>query len=325
VQERVNDSRLHLWTLTRRRTTCGLQCGAFALAAEKLAADIEIVVTVDGDLLPHRSMLRELVAPFADERVGATFGNRWFMPRNATWGSLIRYAWNVAAVPPMYVFGIPWGGCFAVRRAALEASGLLECWSRSMVHDAPAKSRLDRLGLQVQFVPSLMMVLRESCTLSFSRDFLKRQMTWTRLYHPNWGTLLVHGLATTAIPVSGIALLICGAVGSQMTVVKYASLGMFTYLAGMLALMGLLECSVRAVLRRRQESTSWLSSRLLLMLPAAIPLTQAIYCLVVLEATFRRRVVWRGVTYLLHGPWDIELVDDRRIDPLVSINSEFPL
>ena len=123
-------------------------------AAKNLDDACEAVVIIDGDVVVHSTWLQELVAPLLNPQIGAAYGNRWFLPPTANWGSLVRYLWNVAAVVPMQVFGIPWGGSFAIRKSALYESGLFDRWSQSIVHDAPAKALLKNIGLRVQFVPT---------------------------------------------------------------------------------------------------------------------------------------------------------------------------
>jgi len=64
----------------------------------KLDNSFEVLASVDGDMMPHADWLKTLVTPLVtDAKIGATFGNRWFMPAEGRWGSLVRYAWNVAA------------------------------------------------------------------------------------------------------------------------------------------------------------------------------------------------------------------------------------
>jgi hypothetical protein len=227
---------------------------------------------------------------------------------------------------PMQIFSIPWGGCFAVRRSAFDAARLVDCWSESIVHDAPVKSRLNELGLQVRFVPSLMMVLRETCSLWFSRDFLKRQMTWTRMYHPHWSPILLHAFATTGIWLIAAAIIVWGILFSRFAAANYLAAGLAIYWLTMVALIALLEFAVRQVLKRRGEATNWMTAETLLKLVPAIPLTQFVYCIAVLEATLRRRVVWRGVTYLLHSPKNVELVDERPFEqPIGDVHSDVSL
>jgi cellulose synthase/poly-beta-1,6-N-acetylglucosamine synthase-like glycosyltransferase len=297
--------------IENRRTTCGLQCSALYEAMEHVDDDVEIIVGIDGDVLTHPTWLRELVEPFNDESVGVTHGNRWFTPSEITWGGLVRYLWNAAAVPPMHMFGIPWGGTIAIRASALRDSGLLENWSRAMVHDAPTKNAVKKLGLKVKFVPTLMMAIREKCSLSFAHDFIKRQMMWTRTYHPNWSPVFVHALLSSALWITAIAVTVISLVTSQTEAAMLAGGAMVGYLICLLLLLGGLEFVVsRSIARREGAETKWVSLRVILQVPPAILLTQFVYLSAVLLAHFRRRVTWRGVTYRINRPFDVAIESD---------------
>ncbi len=150
----------------------------------------EVVALIDSDVVPHSRWLRELVAPLRQPRVGAAFGNRWYMPRYGDWGSVVRYLWNAAAVVPMWLCSIPWAGTFAIRTKVLRDCGLLKKWSLVMAEDAPAKQALEDQGLRLRFVPSLMMVNREDCTLAFGLDFIKRQPLGPACIIPTGGSSL---------------------------------------------------------------------------------------------------------------------------------------
>jgi hypothetical protein len=160
----------------------------------------------------------------------------------------------------------------------------------------------------VHFVPSLMMVNREECGLPFSLDFIKRQLTWTRLYHPHWSVVPLHALGTTGLLLASIALAVWLAIQGDWLAAAVAASACVAYEVGMLALVCGIEHVVRRVVRERGESTSWLSWRTLMRLPAAVLLTQGIQFIAVLLAMFRRQVAWRGVTYRLSGPWDVRMV-----------------
>ena len=56
--------------------------------------------------------------------MGVASGNRWYMPAEATAGSLVRYLWNAAAVVQMYWYGIAWGGSLAFKTKLLREAGL---------------------------------------------------------------------------------------------------------------------------------------------------------------------------------------------------------
>lgn len=294
--------------LHARPEKCGLKCAALVQMAETMSPDVEVILQADADLVSHDNWMRDLVAPLREPGVGATFGNRWFMPRQGRWGSLVRYVWNAFAVVPMYVLKMPWGGTFAMRASVLRESELVEKWRRAIVEDAPVKAALEKLNLDLKFIPGLMMVNREECTLPFSLDFIKRQCTWTRIYHPNWWPLVVHALLT-AVGLIGLSLLaIVGIALSDWTLVAWSAGGVGAYLFAMLGLILLQELAVRRGIRPRGEPTEWLSPRLAIKLFFVLPVTQIIHWTAVCLAQFRRTVMWRGITYRVKGPWDIEMV-----------------
>ncbi len=188
----------HVAELREPLPTCSRKCSALVQMVSELDESREVVVLTDADVLAHPLWLRQSAAPLSESGVGAAFGNRWFMPSHGHWGSLVRYLWNVAAVVPMWLCNIPWGGTLAIRAKLLHECGLAEKWARAVVEDVPVRLALAEHGLRVRFVPSLMMVNREDCTFRFSFDFVTRQLTWARLYHPNWPVVVVHAACTTA-------------------------------------------------------------------------------------------------------------------------------
>ncbi|MGE0607024.1 MAG: glycosyltransferase family 2 protein [Pirellulales bacterium] len=297
--------------LHSRSDRCGLKNAALVQMAGDLPPEAEVVVLADADLVSHAGWLRELVAPLADPRVGAAHGNRWFWPRRASFGSLVRYLWNSAAVVPMYALEIPWGGTFAIRAEVLRDSGLLDKWSKSVVEDAPVRTALAERGLRLKFVPSLMMVNREECNLPFSLDFIKRQMTWTKIYHPQWIQAAAHAVATSLVLAGAFVMLAVGLLTGQNEIAAWAGGGLAAYAAGMLLLLALIETGVRRVIRTRGEAVHQFSPGEWLKIIAAIPLTQAVYLAAVLLAMFRSTVAWRGVIYEIRGPWDIRLIQYR--------------
>ena len=108
----------------------------------------EVVALLDADTIPHRTWLRELVAPLADPRVGAATGNRWYMPAEATWASLVRYLWNAAAIVQMYCYGIPWGGTLALKTRVFRQSDLLDRWGQAFCEDTMLRRVLARQGMR---------------------------------------------------------------------------------------------------------------------------------------------------------------------------------
>jgi cellulose synthase/poly-beta-1,6-N-acetylglucosamine synthase-like glycosyltransferase len=307
--------RLRIATIQQRRTTCGLQCSALAEAAEQLEDTVVDVATIDGDVVAHRTWLRELVAPLHDPSIGAAFGNRWFTPQNAEWGSVVRHLWNAAAIVPMWVFGIPWGGTFAIKKKWLMETGLLERWKRGMVHDAPVPSLLRRRGLRLRFVPSLMMPIGEACDLGFCFQFLKRQMLWTRLYHPNFNAVLFHAVITATLAIVALATMIWSCFAREWFAGAWVVVSCTAYLATMIFFLKMIDRAVMTVVHRRGDEE--LPHRRLgwAKLFVAIPLTQIVYTCATFAARMAQSVKWRGVTYVMRSPFDVTLVEDNLSTP----------
>ena len=311
VGEQLKAENLVVSTIIDRKDTCSFQNSALSQAVNELDERCEVVVIADGDLAPHATCLRELVAPFRDSTIGATFGNRWFMPRTLELGSWIRYLWNAGAVVPMCVLNIPWGGCFAIRRYILEESGLAKSWETAMVQDAPAKTALIKHGLRLAFVPTLMMVNQDRCGVPFAFDFMKRQMLWTRLYHPNFATVFLHASTTTIVILTAIALAVKGLVdGDTMTVVWIVS-ALTLYVSAMMIFIQSIERGIRHILSLRGTDPVRYPIAAILRMPFAIIATQFVYFSAILLATFRNRVTWRGVTYTWKGPYDVTVVNNQ--------------
>ncbi|MDP7018787.1 MAG: glycosyltransferase, partial [Pirellulaceae bacterium] len=112
---------------------------------QKLDDSFEVVAMADGDLIAHPDWLRDLVAPLLrDDKVAATFGNRWFMPEESHMGSLVRYTWGVAAAISMCFLSMPWGGCFAIKMSVVRKLNLIEKWSQFIAFDAATPGDLKR-------------------------------------------------------------------------------------------------------------------------------------------------------------------------------------
>ena len=72
-----------------------------------------------------------------------------------------------------------------------------------------------------------------------------------------------------------------------------------------------IESTVRRSFRNRGDhEPGWLSMKIFLRLVPAILLTQFVYSIALLQATYRRRVTWRKVVYELKGPWNSCVLDD---------------
>jgi hypothetical protein len=66
----------------------------------------------------------------------------------------------------------------------------------------------------------------------------------------------------------------------------------------------LLERAIGGMLRRRGEPAMHISPGLLVRLLAAIPATQVMYLGAIFDCLVRRELTWRGIRYVVKGPWD---------------------
>lgn len=311
LAERYGPARVEIETLDDRRTTCSLKCSSVTQAIERLDPSVRAVALVDADTMPHKGWLRELVAPLADESVGAATGNRWYMPAGGSWGALVRYLWNAAAIVQMYWYEVAWGGTLAVRREAIDRIGLVDRWRQAFCEDTMLYRQLGRHGLRVKFVPSLMMVNREDCAIDACRRWISRQLLTMRLYHPLWPLVLLHGAGTTLLLAVALAATVVAAVRGDWTAALWCAGGLIAYEAIMVGLLVPMELLVRRIVRSQGGPTGWLSWKTLFRLVPAIVLTQVVYTLALLGAQFfAAKVSWRGVQYEIRGPWDIRRLDD---------------
>jgi len=301
--------------LTRRLETCSLKCSSLVQAISSLDQEVEIVAQLDADTIPHRTWLRELAAALAEEQVGAATGNRWYMPQKPTWGALVRYLWNAAAVVQMYSYGIAWGGTLALKTKVIQKAGLLDRWSNSFCEDTMLFSNLRRCGYRVEFVPSLMMVNRESCDLAGFSSWVRRQLLAARLYHPGWFAVVSHGVATTLLPVAALVVAVWSAATAKHSAAIWSAAGLIVYQLAMLLLLGGMELTVRRIVASRNEPTIWASPNVLLKLLLAVPLTQVAYARSLWSAVWLRLVEWRGVSYQVNGPWKIRLKEYQPFRP----------
>ena len=291
-----------------RRQTCSLKCSALIQAVTELEPDCEIVALVDADTIPHPNWLRELVNPLKNPQVGLTTGNRWYVP-GTQWGTMCRYLWNVAAVGQMYLYRIPWGGSLAIRTDLVRQAQLIERWQQAFCEDTMLRRVLQEKGLQIESVPSLIMVNREECTLPSFRRWVSRQLLNAKLYHPGWNAVLFYGTIVFLIPalaaLSGIAALFT----AKWTSAVVLGVSFVAYLSLLLVLINVWQRAIREKLKLRNESLPNLSPVTFLKLIIAVPLTQLVCAIALWQAMLTQQVEWRGITYQVKGPWDIKLVE----------------
>lgn len=304
VREHDRQGRCHLHTLAAIPKDCGLKCAAIAQVVRQLVG-VEVVATIDADVAPHPTWLRELVAPLADSSIGVATGNHWFEPEATNAGSLVRSLWNAGALIPTSFFGNPWGGACAMRLVDIHQSGLLEAWEKSIVDDGPIRQACAKLKQRIVFLPSLIMINRERCSLAFCANYMSRILTWSRVYENAFRWTVAH-LLVNGIPLvlAALLLVVAGVRGDSA-----ASLFLLAGLAGHAILFWLAYLLVRRavarIVRARGERFARLGLLNSLRFLIAMPLALAVYALSVIRAIRSRFICWRGVWYYVSGRTDV--------------------
>ncbi|MEM8945929.1 MAG: glycosyltransferase family 2 protein [Planctomycetota bacterium] len=312
VLELHPEAPIELLQLGTPRSTCSLKCSAVYEATEDVD-DVDIVAFVDSDIVPHTTWLRELVAPLADEKIGVTHGNRWYLPTEYTWGSLVRYCWNAVAIVSMHIWQMPWGGTIAIKRRVLEETDIRQRWLRAGCEDVPLGVIVRQLKLKSKFVPSLILKDRESVSLPRCLPFIDRQLLWARLYHPAcWWMNNVWQMLVTGALIGAASCAVFGLVAGGLSVAAMGLLALLVYGGFAIVLLRQVE---RAIVPNEVGPVAQSPLRTLL----AVALTQVVMVRVIFVSLLTRRVHWRGIDYEVRGPWDLEMVEYRPYESPVAV------
>jgi cellulose synthase/poly-beta-1,6-N-acetylglucosamine synthase-like glycosyltransferase len=281
---------------------CALKASALIQAARHLRGEpYEVVALLDADTIPHPTWLSELVAPLADPAVGVTAGNRWYMPEDGRWGSLLRYVWNAGAVVQMFWNQFTWGGSVALRKALFCDRELSARWRRSLSTDTVIYQVAKHHGWKTEFVPSVLMVNRESCSLRKLFPWITRQLLVGKLYHPGWPWVVGHGLGTTLILAGGIAFCLLALLKGAFLAFGIVLASLLAYWFANLIVLAQMENAAQEIVRARQRISDWRRSTIWPRLIVALPLAQFFNAVALVATYFVRSVSWRGIRYRLEG------------------------
>tara|TARA_R110002073_G_scaffold131804_6_gene278523 strand:- start:11127 stop:12359 length:1233 start_codon:yes stop_codon:yes gene_type:complete len=295
------NSRLHVHILKDPAESCSLKCSSIIQAVRELDPSFEVIALCDADSTPHRTWLAELVAPLARENVGATTGNRWYDPPTATGGSIVRYLWNVPTAINMILLRIAWGGSLAIRRRVIDETGLLEKWSTALCEDTMLFSVLRRHGYRQVFVPSVMMVNRESCTFGDLMQWIPRQLLTAKLYHPSWPATVGYGIISVIVPFLAVALAAIGVVQSDAGAIRTAVIVFVGFELSNLLLVGLCQWAASRQIASSRVMPASLGLTSWIMLPVWIVFAQLISPLTFIKCFFTKTISWRGIEYRIRG------------------------
>ena len=279
-------------------------------AVAEIGREFDVLVFVDSDGRPPRRWLARMVAPLADNRVGAATTFRWLIPspggkESAFWSALAS-AWNAPIATYMgatYVgakhlsahgHNFCWGGGTAIRRERFEEIHGVEAWQGSASDDFSLTMALRNAGFSIAFVPECLVPSFTETSARGFFEFIARQLIITRVYAPKlWATATIAHLVYCSTVLLGLGLWIAnlrsGSPSLQFFVVALIP-PLLSALRGVQRLAAVLELQPEH--RQKLLANAWAWT----LLPPAVPFV-ALYGSVV--SAFRRRIIWRGRRYEL--------------------------
>ena len=276
-------------------------------ALQVVSADREVLVFLDSDAVPGDDWLGHMVAPLADDTVGAATGFRWYCAKGGL-ANGIRCVWNAASITlfEQERTRFCWGGATAIRKKRFEELRIAERWDRALSDDLQVTRAMKESELRIVFVPQALIPSHDRTTLRGFWDFAVRQLTITRIGAPRiwWaGFFLCMGFMWGGTVAAAICILAAlGVLGSTAVLVIAAVIwGLITGTA--LARSALRQLAIRKVLG--PPDVTWLD--------AAWDIGGALVIGMVHQMLFTasmrgHRIRWRGRTYEMVTPDETRLV-----------------
>ncbi|MCA1578996.1 MAG: glycosyltransferase family 2 protein [Acidobacteria bacterium] len=260
----------------------------------------EVIVFVDTDARPQTDWLRKLVAPLADEKLGASTGYRWFVPERGGVASRLRGVWNASiasALGAEATKNFCWGGSTAIRRSTFEELKVADHWRGTVSDDFTITRVLKEAKLPIHFTPHCLVPSVGDCGWDELVEFTTRQIKITRVYASHLWLPLLLGSALFAIAFfGGIVLLLVRLWRGQSFAVLLSVLVLIFALGAAKSFIrwravNLPLANYRAALRRD------LAAHIFLW-----PFASLLFLYNAIVAAFSRRITWRGITYNLLSP-----------------------
>ena len=266
-------------------------------AVDEIDPRCEVIVFVDTDARPNTDWLRQLVAPLADETLGASTGYRWFVPERGGLASRLRSVWNASiasALGENREKNFCWGGSTAIRRATFERLNVVDHWTGTVSDDFTMTRVLKEAKLPIHFTPNCLVPSVGDCDFRELLEFTTRQIKITRVYAPHlWLPLMLGSGLFCIVFFGGFGLLIFDRrVAVVLTI---------------LFLLGAAKSFVRwrAINGSKLDRDLWAHVFLW-------PFASLLYLYNTIVAGFSRRIKWRGITYELKSTSEAVIISRER-------------
>ena len=279
-------------------TDSGQKVHNLRVAVNEVDPQSEVLVFVDTDARPAKDWLRKLVAPLADETLGASTGYRWFIPDRGGIASRLRSVWNASVASALgsdTAKNFCWGGSTAIRRSTFTKLDVGSRWRGTVSDDFTITHVLKEAKLPIHFTPLCLVASVGDCDFRELLEFTTRQIKITRVYASHLWLPLLLGSALFAIAFFGGLILI--GVHPRSSAAYIFPLIIFTLGAA------------KSFIRFRAVSTVLKTSHLDFLAHTLLwPFASLLYLYNAIVAGFSRRIKWRGITYELKSPTEAVII-----------------
>jgi cellulose synthase/poly-beta-1,6-N-acetylglucosamine synthase-like glycosyltransferase len=268
-------------------------------AIEAVDETCEAYAFVDSDALVAKDWLRSLVAPLADEQIGATTGFRWYLPEKGGFFAALLSAWNgsVATTLGDHKRNFVWGGSTAILRKTFEQLQVRDAWAKALSDDYALTKVLQKSGQLIRFVPRCMTISKERATLASLLEFTTRQVIITRVYNARlWWIGLLSQIFFNVVFFGG---LVFASVNLAIGKATFALLAMLI----LIYLLGSAKGVVRFLVARKMLPQAKRDiTKLWWMYCLLWVLVSLLYLFNFMQSATTRRILWRGVWYEMRSP-----------------------
>jgi ceramide glucosyltransferase len=249
----------------------------------------QVFAFADSDGRASRCWLRALVAPLAEEGVGATTGYRWFTPLRPGW-ALLRGVWDAVPAGMLGPGDNPfaWGGAMAMRKEIFFETRVPEHWKHAISDDYSLSRAVHAAGLRIAYAPGALVPCLEAIGPWRLLTWMRRQMMITRAYNPGiwWPGLIAH-------------LIYCSAMLAAVIAIAWGHRLAWLALAAQLA-PGMFKGALRARhARLAMPEYGWWFHRWGWVHVAAVPVATWMWLVALGSSAFGRTIEWRGYRYNL--------------------------
>lgn len=287
-------------------TDSGQKVHNLRVAVTQIDPGTEVIVFVDSDARPEKDWLTNLVAPLADETLGAATGYRWFLPVKGGIASRLRGVWNASVASALgadTAKNFCWGGSTAIRRTTFDRLDVRERWRGTVSDDFMITRVLKEAKLPIHFAPRVLVPSVGDCDFKELIEFTTRQIKITRVYASHlWLPLLLGSALFTIVFFGGLISLLVQLLSGDVPVVLLIVLVIMFALGAAKAFIRWRAVN-EVLVQHRSAMRRDLLAHVLLW-----PLASLLYLYNTIAAGFSRRIEWRGITYELKSPGEAVII-----------------